>query len=154
MTLTRRWYVLGLVPSLAAGCLAGGPDDDPDRDDSAQRVDSSQLDVQFEPDTGGGGVKSRERVILRNVSDEPVGLSGYRLVYESGREFVFSNLTLEPGAEVAVVSRDSSDGVAESDPPTYYRGANFDSLVLADGTETVRLVSPDGTVVLEADYEG
>lgn len=144
----RRAFVtagLGLVGLVSSGCLGRTPGD-------SDAVAGDDIQVGFEPSTGGNSATSRERIVLENSSDSDLDLGGFVLQYESGDEYEFDGLVLEPGAAVAVVSQGTGDAVAESDPPTYYRDAELDELVLEDGQETVELFDADGNLVLEATY--
>lgn len=157
MPVTRRTFgvLAGSATSLTTGCLTSntGWQNRSETDTQNTAIDASRIEVAFEPRTDGNSAKARERVILINASDDPIDLEGCRLVYQSGPEYEFSDLVLEPRAKVAVVSRGVGDSTALSDPPTYYRDAELDSLVLEDGEERVTLLSPSGAVVLEATYE-
>lgn len=124
-----------------AGCL------------SADTNEESIFEIRFEEQEGDSAEVLRERVIVVNTSGEDRNISGYTLSYSSGYEYTFSGvLTVEAGAKVAVVSQGAGDSVAEADPPTYYRDADFPTLVLENGEETVLLFDREDELIVEATY--
>ena len=134
------------------GCLSLGSGDDDGQSDTPAGGEAT-FDLEFAEREGDSSTHVRERIVVRNVSGERQNVRGYTLAYSSGYEYVFGGrLTLEPGSTVAVVTRGGRDGVADSDPPKYYRDADLPELVLADGAETVRLLDRDDEVVVEATY--
>lgn len=115
---------------------------------------SRRIEVRFHRASDEDALASRERVELRNGSEERVVLAGYTLRYSSGHRYEFEGLALPPDAGVLVVSQGTGDGAMKTKPPTFVRDANLGTNVLADGRETVTLVSPDGEAVLDETYDG
>lgn len=166
----RRLVLDSVVVALStpfAACLGVGTSHDEEKMESETPPDSkgdeagtetptdgeSDFEIRFEEQEGDTGNRMRERVVIKNISEQSQDIRGYSLSYSSGYEYTFSSLPLEPRSKVAVVSQGTGDSVAESDPPTYYRDADLDELVLEDGAETVRLHDRDGERVVEATYE-
>ena len=142
-----------LIP--VAGCSGTVSDgsDDTESSPGAASDEKPNLGVRFEERGGDTGNLVRERILIRNESDQSIEFGGYTLRYSSGHEYVFSGgLSVEPYAEVAVLSRGEGDGIAESDPPTHYRDANLPEPVLRDGEETVRLLDRNGELLVEKLY--
>lgn len=157
----RRFVALSTLSlSSVTGCLnsggRGGTTPSPSETASPTETGEGQRasGIEFARQESGQSTMTRERIVITNRSSDSWNIGGYTLAYSSGHKYNFSDLTLEPGADVAVVSRGVGDSVAESDPPTYYRNADLPELVLEDGSETMRLLDTDDEVVVEATYEG
>ncbi|WP_265108241.1 lamin tail domain-containing protein [Halosolutus halophilus] len=136
------------------GCLntATGVEENNTRSQSPTD-DKSDFQIRFAEQEGDTAESVRERVLIKNSSEESQYISGYTLTYSSGYEYTFSGgLTLEPRSTVAVVSQGAGDSVAESDPPTYYRNADLPELVLEDGEETIRLLNQEDELVVEETF--
>ncbi len=152
---------LGTVASLA-GCTSSSSRVDETGTDSPSStprtstptIHKSDVELTIHPKTDGTSTRTRERVAITNESDRTLPLEEYRLEYDSGESYTFGALQLEAGTDVLVVSQGSGDGALKSNPPTYVRDAEFDSLVLSDGYGKVSVVAPDGTVVKNQEYGG
>ena len=144
---------IALVTPLS-GCPSTGAGGDDDRTGAGTPIEEeAAYEIGFAEQEGNTSNAARERILITNVSGERRSVSGYTLTYSSGYEYTFTGgLTLESGGTVADVTQGAGDGVAESDPPTYYRDADLPELVLDDGEETVRLLDADDEVVREATY--
>lgn len=145
--MNRRNY-LRVIPIVGTvGCL--GTAREATEDDTEQ-----MFEISFTSGTDEDVVVSSEHVAVRNVSNSDQQVTGYTLAYSSGHEYtVREGLLLEPGAKVAIVTQGRQNVVAESDPPTYYRGADLSGSVLADGSETVQWIDPDGNTVASATFD-
>ncbi|AEH36490.1 hypothetical protein [Halopiger xanaduensis] len=97
-------------------------------------------------------------VALENGADEPRNVSGYVVEHPADRRYRITDLTLEAGAQLAVVHENGDDSTLLSSPPVYlrYTGADNDAGSAESGLETngtVRVRDPAGAVVAEARYE-
>ncbi|WP_459807476.1 lamin tail domain-containing protein [Halopiger thermotolerans] len=98
-------------------------------------------------------------VVLENDADEPRNVSGYVLEYPADRRYRITDLTLEAGAQLAVVRGGGDDSTLLSSPPVYLRYAGGGTKGGAAGTAlepngTVRVRDATGAVVAAARYEG
>lgn len=97
-----------------------------------------------------------EYVLLRNIADDAVDASGFAVEYPGNRTYRIEDLTLEPGAQLAVLTRSGDDATLTSSPPVYLRYAGFgtgsDASVLGESA-TVRVRDAQGSVVAEVSYE-
>ena len=104
-----------------------------------------------------------EYVVLENGSDDPVAVSGYVVEYPGDRQHRIEDLTLEPGAQLALVNDRGEDSTLLSSPPIYlrYTGPADDGERDAGAPApelgengTVRVTDGGGgTIVTEARYE-
>ncbi|RKD93264.1 lamin tail domain-containing protein [Halopiger aswanensis] len=99
-------------------------------------------------------------IALENGADEPRTVSGYVVEYPADRRYRISDLTLEAGAQLAVIHEYGADSTLLSSPPVYlrYTGGESDEDTGAAGSSlepdgTVRVKDPTGAVVAEARYE-
>lgn len=136
---------------IIAGCSGRFPLDDTGQNDREElRFDTICADeVERE-------YISYEYLSIENTSEEPRDVSEYTVEYGSDHAYTIEDLTLEPGATLAVLSRNGDDTVLTSYPPTYLRFAGFgegkDASVLEENG-TVSLRNPEGEVVAQDDYE-
>ena len=146
---------VGLSPGLS-GCLASF--------DGAVASESAETTT---PDSGlrFGGVYpdevdrdflDYEYLLVQNVADDAVDTSGYAVEYPGDRTYRIEDLTLEPGAQIAVLTRSGDDATLTSSPPVYLRYAGFgtgsDASVLGESA-TVHVRDAQGSVVAAVSYE-
>lgn len=94
-----------------------------------------------------------EYLLLENSGENSLDISGYVVEYPSGYTHEIENLVLEPGARLALMSREGDDSVLETSPPLYLRflGAEPSSLLGESGT--VRVRDANRNRVAEVTYE-
>lgn len=97
-----------------------------------------------------------EYILLKNNSKDSLDISGYVIEYPSDREFKLSNLEIESGAQIAILSREGENTVLESSPPVYLQHAGFntesDTSVL-DKSGTIRVKNTHETIITSVSYE-
>lgn len=98
-------------------------------------------------------------IALENGADDPRTVSGYVIEYPADRRYQIRDLTLEAGAQLAVIHKNGDDSTLLSNPPVYLRYTGGGTETNAAGTAleptgTVRVKDSAGAVVAEARYEG
>ena len=86
-----------------------------------------------------------EYVVLENVGEEPLDLSGWTVSDEAGHEYEFGERTLDPGERVALRTGSGTD-----DSTSVYWGRS--SAVWNNGGDTVTVRDSDGDVAAERSY--
>lgn len=99
---------------------------------------------------------SGEYLLLKNGSDESLDVSGFVVEYPSDQTHRMGELVLEPGAQLALLSRSGQNTTLQSSPPVYLRYAGFavespSSVLGESGTVGVR--NARGSLVTDVEYE-
>lgn len=97
-----------------------------------------------------------EYILLENNSEDSLDTFGYVIEYPSDHRFELSDLTIEAGAQLAVLSREGENTVLESSPPVYlqYAGFNTESDTSVLGKRgTIRVRNAYETIVTSVSYE-
>ncbi len=101
--------------------------------------------VNADADGPDGENLNDEYVVLENVGDDPVSLSGWTIRDEANHSHTFEDLTLDPGDRVTLHTGTGTD--TETDR---YWGSS--TPIWNNGGDTVTLVDDSGTVVLTESY--
>lgn len=139
-----------------SGCLAGF-----DRDNESGAVESETTDTELRlagvyADEVDREFLDYEYVLFKNESDDSVDVSGYSVEYSADHTYEVEGLVLEPGAQLALLSRSGQDTKLTSSPPVYLRYAGFgtgsDTSVLGENG-TIRVRDSEEALVVDAHYE-
>ncbi len=85
----------------------------------------------------------KELVVIKNVSDKTIDLTGYVLVSVKGnQQFTFPAIALKPGETVTVTSGKN----AQSDPPRYLLWTKQN--IWNNNGDPAKLLAPDGKLVV------
>lgn len=94
----------------------------------------------------------RSYVRITNLSDRTIRLAGYMLSNESGQQYLFPDMSVEPGYTVIVTSKSGTDGV-DSTGQAVAHWTMQDS-VWNPKEDTAFLTDPAGAVVDQFHYKG
>ena len=96
-----------------------------------------------------------ETISLQNTGDSSVELTGYVVLFETGQQFTFDDLTLIPSANVIFSTfEDPEIPTAASCPKyDYVRRVDLDEPLLQDRTTRVSVLEPDGNHLFEKQIE-
>lgn len=95
-------------------------------------------------------------IALENAAADPLPVSGYVVAFPSDRRHRLEDLTLEPGAQLALVLDRGEDSTLLSSPPCYLRYTGSDADAAASelpANGDVRVKDATGSIVAEARYE-
>ncbi|MFC7231889.1 lamin tail domain-containing protein [Saliphagus sp. GCM10025308] len=97
-----------------------------------------------------------EYILLQNESENSLDVAEYTIEYPSDHTYQIDELVVEPGAQLALLSRSGENATLQSSPPVYLRYAGFDEGVatsVLDENGTVRVRDTQESIVISADYE-
>jgi hypothetical protein len=144
------------LPAGLSGCLSTFDGTVASESGETATPDAELRFVGVYPDEVDRDFLDDEYLLVQNVADDAVDASGYVVEYPGDRTYRIEDLALEPGAQLAVLSRSGDDVTLASSPPVYLRYAGFgtesDTSVLGE-SGTVRLRDDRGTVVAEVSYD-
>jgi hypothetical protein len=118
----------------------------------ASKPELAITEIMFQPEVripGAFSSSDYEYLELKNVGTNAVDLEGCH--FTTGITFDFASLALNPGQHVVLTKNRPAFGSRYGEPGLIvgpYSGS------LSDGGETLRLVGPDGTVLIEVSYSG
>ncbi|WP_265107895.1 lamin tail domain-containing protein [Halosolutus halophilus] len=97
-----------------------------------------------------------EYLLLENVSEDSLDVSGYAVEYPSDHTYQMEKLILEPSAQLILLTREGEDATLTSSPPAYLRYAGFDagsatSVLGVNGTVCVR--NTHGSIITDISYD-
>ena len=110
------------------------------------KVTSVHLGVLEKPDPYAPYVR------IANLSQRSTRLSGYTLSNESGKKYLFPDVSLEPGYTVLVVSTEGKDGLDERGQLVVHWPAQ--KTVWDAEEDTAFLTDPSGRVIDQLHYKG
>jgi len=154
-----RRYLLrtlgGAGTVIFSGCLGRLPPDDTGQNDREELEEELRFDTICADEVEREYI-SYEYLSIKNTAEKSRDISGYTVEYGSGHTYTVSELTLEPGATLSVLSRSGDDTVLVSYPPIYLRfaglGEGKDTSVLEENG-TVFLKNSEGDIVAQEKYE-
>lgn len=94
-----------------------------------------------------------EYLLIENTGTESLDVSGYIVEYPTDYAHQIADLVLEPGAQLALESRDGEDSVFQMSPPLYLRSLGADMAPLLGKSGTVRVRDTENDIVATVSYE-
>lgn len=161
--MNRRELLASSAAGLTAGiggCLGAIDVSDASYSDEAESDDSESAESDAELRFVGVYAAEADRefldgeyLLLENGAGESADISEFVVEYSAAdRTYRVADLVLEPGAQLALLSRSGRNATLQMSPPAYLRYAGFDTPVLGE-TGTVRVRNASGSIVAEASYE-